>query len=89
MEEFVTVLLQGLTSDIGGVLVKAIGLIKKQQSSSKKTAMKAKGKKSIASAKKGISSASESLEAGIKGQFGTAVAELFDKEEKTLEKLSS
>lgn len=89
MEELAKKLLKELQKKLEKIRVQAIGSAKIQKSHSKKQEAKKQGETAIESAKKALSSSSQTLEGAVKGQFGKNVTEAFEKQQQTLDKLSS
>lgn len=89
MEELTKKLLKDLQKKLEKIRVQAIGSAKIQKSHSKKQEAKKQGETVIESAKKALSSSSQTLEGAVKGQFGKKVTEAFEKQQQTLDKLSS
>lgn len=89
MEELAKKLLEELKKNVEKICVQAIGSAKMQKSHIKKQEAEKHGETAIESAKKALSSSSETLEGTVKGQFGKKVTETFEKQQQTLNKLSS
>lgn len=89
MEELAKKLLKELKKNLEKIRVQAIGSAKIQKSHSKKQEAEKQGQTAIESAKTALSSSSQTLEGAVKGQFGKKVTETFEKQQQTLDKLSS
>ncbi|MBP2097858.1 MULTISPECIES: hypothetical protein [Enterococcus] len=89
MEELAKKLLKELKKNLEKIRVQAIGSAKIQKSHTKKQEAEKQGQTAIESAKTALSSSSQTLEGAVKGQFGKKVTETFEKQQQTLDKLSS
>ncbi|MBO0423247.1 hypothetical protein BCR22_05115 [Enterococcus plantarum] len=89
MEELAKKLLKELKKNLEKIRVQAIGSAKIQKSHNMKQESKKQGETAIESAKKALSSSSQIVEGAVKGQFGKKVTEAFEKQQQTLDKLSS
>lgn len=89
MEELAKKLLKELKKNLEKIRVQAIGSSKIQKSHTKKQEAKKQGETAINSAKKALSSSYQTLEGAVKGQFGKKVTATFEKQQQTLDKLSS
>ncbi|MFC0234127.1 hypothetical protein ACFFIF_09015 [Vagococcus entomophilus] len=89
MEEIAKKLLKELKKNLEKIRVQAIGSSKIQKSHTMKQEAKKQGETAIQSANKALSSSSQTLESAVKGQFEKKVTEAFEKQQQTLDKLSS
>lgn len=87
MEELTKKLLKELKKNLEKIRVQAIGTAKIQKSNAKQQEADKQGDEAAESAKKALASSSQTLEGAIKGQFGTKVTEVFEKQRQTLDKL--
>lgn len=87
MEEFTKNLLKDLQKNLEKISVLAIGGAKIQKSYTSKQDTKKQGETAIESAKKALDSSSKTLGSSIKGQFGTKVTEVFEKQQQTLDNI--
>ncbi|PZL70036.1 hypothetical protein CI088_16145 [Enterococcus plantarum] len=82
-------IIERVKKNLEKIRVQAIGSAKIQKSHNIKQESKKQGETAIESAKKALSSSSQTLEGAVKGQFGKNVTEAFEKQQQTLDKLSS
>lgn len=89
MEEIAKKLLKELKKNLEKIRVQTIGSSKIQKFHTMKQEAKKQGETAIQSANKALSSSSQTLEGAVKGQFEKKVTEAFEKQQQTLDKLSS
>lgn len=87
MEELANKLLKELKKSLEKIRVQAIGGAKVQKSYASKQRAEKQGKTAAENVKKALIHSSNTLEGSIKGQFGTQITEIFEKQQQTLDKL--
>lgn len=87
MEELTNKLLRELKKSLEKIRVQAIGGAKVQKSYESKQNTEKQSEIAVENAKKALVSSSKTLEGSIKGQFGTQVTEIFEKQQQTLDNL--
>lgn len=89
MDEFTNNSLRDLGKQLERTRVQAIGKEKLQELSTTKFETQYKATRTVIKAKNALTSSSEKLQKAVKGEFGTKITEILEKQEKILDDLYS